>query len=282
MAKKVEKKEEIDVTKLKKELTNYVDTQIKRSFNEEVEKANKKLIREKNKKIFAKNIVIVILLCLVVFLVYLLNSVDYFDKFFINEKEQPKIIEKEETKEEVKVKTLDELKYEYSYLLNNIVISEKSEYIKDYYAGNLTSNLMKYITLNNMDLETFIVDDYSVIDDEVLKEEYSKLFDNEYASDSFAYNNVKVSYIDKLKSYITNNILIKNTSNIVREIVNIEENDNDVIITTVEGLVKNKKLYNILTNAEVKNYKKDNIANYKKSLNIVTYTFNNDKLVSIK
>ena len=133
-----------------------------------------------------------------------------------------------------------------------------------------------------MDLETFIVDDYSVIDDEVLKEEYSKLFDNEYASDSFAYNNVKVSYIDKLKSYITNNILIKNTSNIVREIVNIEENDNDVIITTVEGLVKNKKLYNILTNAEVKNYKKDNIANYKKSLNIVTYTFNNDKLVSIK
>ena len=202
MAKKVEeKKEEIDVSKLKKELINYVDIQIKKGFNEEVEKANRRVIREKNKKIFVKNIVIILLLCLVIFLLYLLNSVDYFDKFFVNEKEPTKIIYKEENiepeKVEIKEKTFAELKEEYGYLIDKVVINENNEYIKDYYDGNLTSTLKKYIVLNNMDLETFIVDDYCVIDNDVLENEYNKLFNDEYVSESFLYNNVKVSYIEK-------------------------------------------------------------------------------------
>lgn len=287
MAKKVEeKKEEIDVSKLKKELINYVDIQIKKGFNEEVEKANRRVIREKNKKIFVKNIVIILLLCLVIFLLYLLNSVDYFDKFFVNEKEPTKIIDKEENiepeKVEIKEKTFAELKEEYGYLIDKVVINENNEYIKDYYDGNLTSTLKKYIVLNNMDLETFIVDDYCVIDNDVLENEYNKLFNDEYVSESFLYNNVKVSYIEKLKSYITNTILTKEKSNIKREIISISESDNEIVITTIEGLIKDKKLYNIVTKEEVKDYKKDNLSNYKKYLNEINYTFENNKLVSIK
>ena len=287
MAKKVEeKKEEIDVSKLKKELINYVDIQIKKGFNEEVEKANRRVIREKNKKIFVKNIVIILLLCLVIFLLYLLNSVDYFDKFFVNEKEPTKIIDKEENiepeKVEIKEKTFAELKEKYGYLIDKVVINENNEYIKDYYDGNLTSTLKKYIVLNNMDLETFIVDDYCVIDNDVLENEYNKLFNDEYVSESFLYNNVKVSYIEKLKSYITNTILTKEKSNIKREIISISESDNEIVITTIEGLIKDKKLYNIVTKEEVKDYKKDNLSNYKKYLNEINYTFENNKLVSIK
>lgn len=283
MAKKKEEiKEEIDVSKLKKELINYVDTQIKKSFNDEVEKANRKLIREKNKKIFFKNIVIIILFCLVVFLLYLLNSVDYFDKFFVNEKEPIKVVDKDVTKnEEIENKTFEELKYEYSYLLDNVVISENSEYISDYYGGNLTSGLKKYIVLNNLDFEKLIVEDYSVIGEDVLKESYNKLFDGEYINESFIYNNVKVSYIEKLSSYITNTILSKEESNIKREIISIAESDNKIVITTIEGLIKDKKLYNVVSNEEVKDYKKDSLSNYKKYLNEVTYTFNSEKLVSI-
>ncbi|MBQ1812991.1 MAG: hypothetical protein II119_03465 [Bacilli bacterium] len=282
MVKKVEAKEGIDVTKLKKELTNYVDTQIKKGFNEELEKANKKVIREKNKKIFVKNVVIIILLCLIAFLLYLLNSVDYFDKFFIDEKESTKIIEKEEHKgEQIEEKTFDALKEEYGYLLDNVIISENSEYINDYYNGNLTSSLKKYIALNNIDFDKLVLDDYSVIDNSVLKEEYIKLFDDEYESDSFVYNSVKISYIEKLNSYITNTILSKEKPNIKREIVSIAESDDKVVITTIEGLVKNKKLYNIVNNEEVKDYKKDSLSNYKKYLNEVTYIFNNEKLIGI-
>jgi len=287
MAKKKEEvKEEIDVIKLKKELTNYVDVQIKKGFNDEVEKANKRLIREKNKKIFVKNIVIIILLCVIIFLLYLLNSVDYFDKFFINSGTTTtniNIVPKEDNNKEetIKEKTFDELKEEYGYLLNNVVINEKSEYIGDYYEGNLTSNLKKYIVLNNLDFDKLVVEDYSVIDNDVLKEAYDKLFNDEYISETFNYNDTKISYIEKLKSYITNNILTKEESNIKREIISISESNSDVIITTIEGLVKDKKLYNIVSNEEVKNYKKDSLSNYKKYLNEVTYTFNNEKLVSI-
>lgn len=281
--KKEENKEGIDVSKLKKELTNYIDTQIKKNFNDELERANKKLIREKNKKLFVRNIIIIILICVIGFLLYLLNTVDYFDKFFVNEVIEPvKVVEKGESKEiEKEEKSLNELKEVYGYLIDNITINETSEYVNDFYNGNLTSNLKKYITLNNMDFDKFIVDDYSVIDEDSFKNEYNKLFDDEYVNSSFVYNNNKVSYIEKLKSYITNSILVKKESNIEREIVNIEVLDDKILITTIEGLVKNKKLYNIVSNEEVKGYKKDSLSNYKKNLNKVVYTFDDNKLISI-
>ena len=84
-----------------------------------------------------------------------------------------------------------------------------------------------------------------------------------------------------MNSYITNTILSKEKPNIKREIVSIAESDDKVVITTIEGLVKNKKLYNIVNNEEVKDYKKDSLSNYKKYLNEVTYIFNNEKLIGI-
>ena len=286
--KKEVKEEKIDLTDIKDELQVYIDKEIKKGFKGEIDKLNRKVINEKNKKIYFRDIIIVLLLLLIVYLLYLMNEADYFDKYFISNN-STNIVENnnnnkinEEKEVIIKEPTLEELKSKYQYLLNNIVISENCNYKDDYYNGNLSTNLKKYITLSNFDFESLVIDDYSIINADDFKIEYNKLFDGEYTNDSFDYNVNKIRYIEKLNSYITNSILIKDISNIKREIINIEVNNNDIVITTVEGVVKDNKLYNVVTLNEVKNYKNDNISNYKDSLNIVKYVFKDNKLIDIE
>ena len=64
----------MEVDDIRKELKEYVDEQVNKTFFEELEKANKKLIREKSRRIFWKNIIIIILLLIIGFLMYLLFS----------------------------------------------------------------------------------------------------------------------------------------------------------------------------------------------------------------
>ena len=77
-------------------------------------------------------------------------------------------------------------------------------------------------------------------------------------------------------------LLTKTNTNIKREIIDVKIKDNEVNIVTVEGLVKDNKLYNVLSNQEITEYKGDNIINYRDKLNQLTYTFDNKKLSRIK
>ena len=80
MANTKKEKDLVDISKVKEELTDYVNIQIQKNFTAELERANKRLIKEKNKKIMKKNIIILLLLILVGYLVYLLYDNRYFDK----------------------------------------------------------------------------------------------------------------------------------------------------------------------------------------------------------
>ena len=119
--------EVVDVETIRKELKDYVDERVNQTFIDELDKSNKKLIREKNKKILWKNVVIVLLLLIIGFLVYLLYTNNYFDKVFnkenpIEEKENKENKEKEtpkDKKEEVKEPSQEELKKTYAKLLDN-------------------------------------------------------------------------------------------------------------------------------------------------------------------
>lgn len=285
----VEEVKKVDLSSIKEELKDYVDLEIKKNFKGEIDKANRKLINEKNKKIYSRDIVIVLLLLVIVFLIYLLNSVGYFNKLFVNDtnmnnssNNSTNVIDNNKPKEEVVVgPTLDDLKIKYAYLIDDIVINEESSYKNDYYNGNLTDELKRYIALNNMDFDTILYEDYSIIDEEVFRNSYDKIFDN-YSSGSFNYNVNKIRYIEKLKSYITNSILIKEESNIKREIIDIKVDNNKVYITTIEGVVKDNKLFNVITLDEVKTYENDNLSRYKDSLNKITYVFSNNKLIDIE
>lgn len=286
MANTKKEKDLVDISKVKEELTDYVNIQIQKGFTAELERANKRLIKEKNKKIMKKNIIILLLLILVCYLLYLLYDNRYFDKYIksetpIVENNRPEEVtpEKEPEKEEI---TLAELIDEYGYLLNKIGISENSEYIKDYYEGNLTNELKNYLALNNVDFDSLFNEDGSnIIENMELEKYFNELFNKDYKSKTFMYNGVKLKYMNKLESYISDSLLEKSESNIKREIVDIKVEDTQIIITTIEGVIKDKKLFNILTNKEIKAYKKDSLTKYEDKLNRVVYTFEDDKLISI-
>ena len=272
------KKEELNLNEVKEELTIYIDKEIKKGIDDRLEKSYKKIIRQKNRKLFFKNIIILLLTALVLYLVYLLNTVNYFDNILkIGRKNN---IETNEVETNVTNKTFSELKSEYSKLLDNIYINENSSYLKDYYNNNLTNELKSYLSLNLVDFKSLEKEDnYNIVDLSVLKESYSKIFEDSLDSVSFDYNGNKINYLNKLTSYITTSTLDRDNTNIKREIIDIKEEDNNVIITTIEGLVKDNKIFNILTNKEVGSG--NDLVKYKDKLNTVNYTFKNSKLISL-
>ena len=279
------KEEKINIEEIKNELKDYVDLKIKNSVDTEVINANKKLLKEKNKRLLFKNIVIIILLVVIGFLIYILYNENYFSKNKeIIEVKNNTVIEEEVKEEEKKEEiTLEKLISKYSYLLDKINISEESEYINDFYSGNLSKEVKSYLAFNNVNFDELIKEeDYIIFDSDLLKNEYEKIFGHEIENVSFNYNKNKIRYISKLSSYVSDSIINKSNSNINREITNIVVEDNTVKITCVEGIIKEEKLYNSITLNEIENYKKGNISNYKSDLNTITYVFENEKLINIK
>ena len=284
-----------EVKSIKEELKKYVDEKVDKVFIDELDKSNRKLLREKSKKIFIKNIVIILLLLIIAFLVYLLYTNNYFDRFFNNEKNVPTEKEeikeeekkeeekKEETKkEEVKKPTLDELKEKYGKLIDSYKINEKSSYLNEFYDGNLTNELKHYLTLYTLDFNSIEKeDDYQIISLDTFKSSYEKLFNDELESISFDYNSNKVRYVKVMKSYMTETLLKDEESNIVREIIDIKEDGGDVIIVTLEGVIEDNKLTNIKTGKVIEEYKGDSLVNYKELLNEVVDHFKNNKLTSL-
>ena len=288
-AKQLELKEEhtgikiIDEKKLKKELEEYIDEKITKTPLGEIEKANKRLIREKNKKIASKNIIIIILLAIIAGLVFLMYDDEYFDRLFNNEKkskvENKIITDKGDEEDEI---TLDDLKKEYGYLLDNIYISDSSNYLEEYYNGELTTELKNSLALNLVNFDKLEEDeDSNIIPSDLLEDTYKGIFNDKYENKSFKYNDNKIKYVSKLDSYITGDILEKDDTNIRREITNIEVDKKIVKITTIEGKVVDNKVFNILENKELGDYN-DNLGNYYDDLNKITYIFNDKKLESIE
>lgn len=287
-----EEKELLNIDSIKEELKDYIDKAISKEINTELEKTNKRIIKEKNFKILVKNFVITLLLLIIVYLVYLLNNAGYFSRQLEPNEKYQEPQSKEESKDEKEIKeeakklepTQEELSKKYAYLLDKIFINENSVYLKDYYDGKLTDELKRYLSLNYLSKESITTEDnYSIIDETKFKAMYEALFDGEYVSKNFDYNGNKIRYISALKSYVSDIIIEENTTNIIKQIKEIKESENGVKIVTIEGLVKDKKLYNIVTSEEVGEYSEQALNNNKDKLTTITYYFDtNNKLLKIE
>ena len=142
--------------------------------------------------------------------------------------------------------------------------------------------MMKYMTLNTFDFSTFTrEEDYNIIKESTFKTMYEKLFNDDYMSSSFDYDDNKVRYVKQMDAYMTSTILVREESNIKREIKNIKVDAGEVIITTIEGIVKDGKLYNVITEKEIEEFKNDSLIKYEKDLNKLVYTFKDNKLISL-
>ncbi len=272
-------------SELDKRLEKVVTDRIRREVTNEIDKANKKIIGLKNRKLFFKNVLLIIFLAIIVLLTYLLYDDGYFDKYFNHNKSNDNnpVIVNNKDKEEVLPPSLDELKDEYSNYLDPFTISGESLYIDDFYNGKLTKELKNYFTLNAIDFSKLEVeDDYNIINSNIMKEACNKLMNEKCSNINFEYNGNKIRYFDKLDSYITNYLLERVDSNIQREIIDITVTNKVVKITTVEGIVIDNQLYSISPNYLIGDYYDDNLINHQDELNKVIYTFNNKKLVSIE
>ena len=246
---------------LTRELDDYIDKKVTLEVSKEVEKVNKKIIRAKTRKIIFRDIIIIILLALCIYFAYLLKEAHYFDKYFTNSKENEKTSEVEkptETKEEEQKApepakpTLEELKKEYSSLLDNLYLNEKSEYVTNLYTYEFTPEVKQYFAMNSIIRDGLIIDDnYNVIESNKFKTVYESLFNDAYVPTSFEYNDISIRYISKLESYITDKLVTENKTNIVKEIIDIKVTDTEIVITTLEGVLKDNKVYDILTGKEV-------------------------------
>ena len=303
--KKVDAKEEVkevtvDTDAIKEDLMGYIDGQLDQRFDKvfdekirkeffgEIDKANKKIIREKNRKILFKNIFLILFFGIICLLVYLLYTDHYFDSFFGGEKKSNKteVVEKTNNKKEEtveKVPTLEELVAEYGSYLDPYTISSSSSYVEDFYNGKLTGEIQNYMSLNNVDFKTLEVEeDFNTFDSNVVGDQCRKLFVNDCNEKSFDYNGNKVRYFPKLESYVTNSLLEKGDNSIKREIIDIQVENKVVTITTLEGVVVDDNLYSVSPNALIGEYQGESLTEYAEALNKVVYVFDNKKLTDIK
>lgn len=280
----VEKEEVIHKTQeeIKQEILDYTEKKIDIEVNAAISRAEKKLIKHKNSVIVKRDTLIVLLLCLSVYLGYLLYKTDYFDKYFID-KSDNKIVNKEpeqsiqkDDETPTEEEQLDELKTKYSKLLDTVLIS--SDYYKEIYSGTLSEPAKLNIVINNLkETDLTVEDETSIIDENTITTKYGELFDiANYTPVSFTFNNVSFKYIKSQAIYLATSEVTKTESNLVRYITNVTEEDDKVIIETVEGLVNQKRLYNILTNKYVSSFTDEsNLESNITKLNTLKYTFIN-------
>ena len=274
--KKIESKEELK--DIKEEISIYA----KSIVEEEVEKNTKKLLRYKNSIIMRKNITIILLILVCVFLGYNLYTISDISidikKTNADEQETTKTSEEKEEREDYS---------EYNYLFDKITISENNAYKDKYYNDGLTDEVKMSITLSNIDSEKIHTEDNSsYIEKNDFLETYQDIFTGEFNPKSFKYNGINISFLSSKEIFIGEKEITKEETNIKREIIDKEETDDEIKLTTVEGVVKDNKLYNVISGKNITKYKNDSIINYADSLTKLAYTFKKEeekyKLVSIE
>ena len=83
--------------------------------------------------------------------------------------------------------------------------------------------------------------------------------------------------------FITDSLLEKEESHVKREIIDIEEDNKGVSISTIEGILKDGRLYNVISGESIESYDgESSILNYQSDLTTITYVFKDKKLVEIK
>ena len=260
----------IDVSQIKADLIDYVKNQVNVEVDNQIKEKEKKYIKSKNRKIFFLEILIFLLIAIIIGGVIFLYNDHYFDKYRKNytpeecqkeiekncgsKKEENNKEEKEDIKEEEQKPTLEELIVKYDGILNNIKITNKNIYLEDYYKDKYTDELKLSMVTDLIDLKDVIDEDSVIIEDENINKLSKEIFAKELNLVTYNYNGVELHYYKKLGKFVSSN-LIEEGSVIKRNIIEIEEKENSVLITTEEYYEEDNKEMNPLTKEEGKEKK---------------------------
>ena len=285
---KTNNNDNFNINDYKDQIDKYIKERVEKESSSEAVKFYKKRLRNKNIIILIEFLLILICISSIVVSVVYLYHDGYFNKYELKVKNNEKPVnndinnnsndEKKDTKDK-----LDGLINKYSYLLDDILLDTKCDYLSEFYSGNLTNELKEYLSFQLINKNNITSDDTSsYFEADLLNNAYKELFGSNLEYSNFKFDGASYKYL-KLKDMFISTSLSTEGNKIIKEIINIEEKDNKVVITTTEAYIKDNKLYNVLSNKEIVEYKKDEkISKYSKRLNIVKYTFNNNYLESIK
>lgn len=261
--------------RIKNELTN----EIKEDVKKRVVKEEALLSRRKSLKIFRMSIYIIVLLAAVGYGIYRLYKTDnliLLNKDYVPTKETT--TNKTEETTSVKTKTFNELKEQYSYLMERIYVSDINVLLDSKTVAELDPSQklnIAYHALNASDI-THDGKFYSV-SNETLQNAFENLFGTnaQYVVTDFVANGINYTYLNRQDSYIAISETADNIKYIQSEIVDIKEEDETITIKEVVGYVKDGNLYaiNNLDTPIVTGYS-SSVLDYKDSLTTVEYTFN--------
>lgn len=248
----------------KDELKNKITYEITDDIKTNIRKEEHKLSRGKDLKIFRLYIYIFLLLALFGFVVYKLYITNHLNVIVPENIKIPTIKVEEETT--TKVKESEDLIKKYSYLMDNVILSDSSlltgqNKMKDIDITERLKLAYNALKKDQISIEGSI---YMISSDD-LKESYNKLFSlNDYKETNFSVNSLDYKYSSKTNSYIAISNSKVDSDEYILEVENIFEDDSYVYIEVISALKKNDYIYNI-------NNTESSIAKYKSGLKLNKY-----------
>lgn len=264
-----DKKEEVI-----KELDSKIESKVEVAVNEKIKTYEKKVVKTKNYKILRRDIVIIILLGLIIYAGYYMYKNDYFN-IIINKNNV--INTPNDPQEEIKYDSVYYIK-NYGYLINNIFINDNELldiFKKDLITTNDISNSLK-LKISYYNIKNKQNDDGNIVfSKEDILSSYQTIFnDTVINNETFTYNNTRFIYYNNM--YIGYE-LPNEELNIKYNIYNSYLKDKDLVFELVVGRVVDNNIINIYDD-RVMEYN-GNINDYQELLTkySITFTNNNDK-----
>lgn len=281
-------------TVVKDDIKEQLIIDVNNEIKENIRKQQRKMLRQKNFKIFKKNIFIMLLIAIVIYFGYCLWDVRYFDFMKDNEKSVSvnKEVDKQEEKEEKIVKDKAWYIKNYGYLLDNTKLSLLSDNYNIYYlySNNYNVSSIKDMIKLNMSyklVENISENDYSyTIKEEDMKNAYYKMFGtyDYYNPTSFNVDCMQFYYNSYEKVYVAYKITCDSTVSLrlKEEIKNMYEEDGKIIIETVMGVYNENNsylftYYNLYNPVASDFDKSKSVLDYEDVLNSYKYVFNKNE-----
>ena len=261
--------------RIKNELTD----EIKEDVKKRVIKDEAILSRKKSLKIFRLSVYIIVLLVAIGYGVYRLYKTD--NLMLLNKDYEPTTTTNYVTPNELttkKIKSLDELKNEYGYLMDKIYISDINILLGEKVIADLSTSDRLVIAYNALNASDITRDGkVFTISNAALQSAFENIFGTNatYATADFTVDGLSFTFVSSQDKYFAISDIVDNTRTIQSEIVDVVDETEYVVIKEVVGYVKDNKLYalNDLNNPIVTGYA-SSVLDYKDSLTTVEYTFN--------
>lgn len=261
------------------ELKDTFVNEVKLDVKEKISKEEKKLLRNKRWKIIRRDI----------FILFLIFVIGYLCYYIYKNNDKDVVVKKESNvKTEEVVKDKDWYIENYGYLISYTHLNLSSDNLNKFYLYNQNYNVenindsikltMAYNLIDKADIK--LEDGKYIIDNNILKEAYNKLFNTTYKTTSFNIGCMTYNY--KNKKYVAYETECTNINNyeLVEDIINMYEEDNELVIETIMGVFSGSNLYNYtnLYSPINTSYNKDNsLSDFKGSLSSYKYTFEKEK-----